>query len=355
MFKDLTQSVEKDLSKILGSVSHHLHPEIVKYIIESNISFKEKFHQYSPKELNINEFFYEGSDCVFPGVRRPVNRETSGSKWKNNIYKDGTILNDNTYPRHIWSFLVNSKPYTGSNWKVAGLNSFELAHIFGHKTDETHLEKNSFLKFEENKNPYSLFTSASNIVLIPKGMTKPTDKIDSVKLCYYKRHIDLYGENFFHMSDFKKELVPEWYKDIKWINPILPKNWKQKIDLLIDYREQHLKLKYGGKPITQFAVKVVKEEKQKNKLLTNGDINHSSTRFFVNEKIYQELIGNSKSNFILKVTPNKGKHPKGVYVIPNRVIVSYIETKRGDFNWVQNKTYNQDGIPKNLKEYFSHR
>jgi len=352
MFPDLTQNVEKSLSKILGSVSHHLHPDIVKYIIESNIGFKEKFQQYSHKELNIHEFFFEGSDCIFPGVRRPVNRETSGSKWKNNIYKDGTILNDNTYPRHIWSFLVNGKPYSSSNWKITGLNSFELAHIFGHKTNETSLEKNSFLKFEENKNPYSLFTSSSNVVLIPKGLTKPTDKMESVKLCYYQRHIDLYGENFFHMTGFKKELVPEWYKDIRWIDPILPTNWNQKIDLLINYREQHLKLKYGGNQSSKAPSKVVKEDIQKNKLMTNGDINHSSTRFFVNENIYQKLIVNSRSNFILKVTPNKGKHPKGIYVIPNRVIVNYIESKRSDYNWVQNKTYNQDGVPKDLKEHF---
>ena len=66
MFPDLTQNVEKSLSKILGSVSHHLHPDIVKYIIESNIGFKEKFQQYSHKELNIHEFFFEGSDSHGP-------------------------------------------------------------------------------------------------------------------------------------------------------------------------------------------------------------------------------------------------------------------------------------------------
>ena len=70
------------------------------------------------------------------------------------------------------------------------------------------------------------------------------------------------------------------------------------------------------------------------------------------KNIYQKLIVNSRSNFILKVTPNKGKHPKGIYVIPNRVIVNYIESKRSDYNWVQNKTYNQDGVPKDLKEHF---
>ncbi|PWH10158.1 hypothetical protein DEJ39_07630 [Bacteroidetes bacterium SCGC AAA795-G10] len=355
MFPNLTQEVEKELSFILGTVSHHIHPDIVKYLVEANISLKEDFGQYSHEKLNIHEFFFDNSDCVFPGVRRPVNKETSGSKWKNNIYKDGTILNDNTYPRHIWSFLVNGKPYSSSNWKITGLNAFELAHIFGHKTDETGLEKMSFLNFEENKNPYSLFTSASNVVLIPKGLTKPTDKNNSIKLCYYQRHLDLFGENFFHMSGFKKELVPSWYKDIKWLDPILPLDWKKNIDLLIDYRERHLKLKYGGSPNTKIQFISKKDEKQKNIFSTSGDGEHSATRFFVNEKIYQKLIDCSNSNFILKVTPNKGKHPKGIYIIPNKVIVRYIEKKRSAYNWQQNKTYHQDGIPKDLRDYFSFR
>ena len=60
----------------------------------------------------------------------------------------------------------------------SGLDAFELAHIFGHKIDEKTLEKQMFQIFDETKKPYSLFTSASNVVLIPKGLAKPTDKMD---------------------------------------------------------------------------------------------------------------------------------------------------------------------------------
>lgn len=86
-----------------------------------------------------------------------------------------------------------------------------------------------------------------------------------------------------------------------------------------------------------------------------GHVEHSSTRFFVDEKMYRKLLGNPRSNFILSVTPNKGRHPKGVYSIPNQVIVKYIETKRAAYNWQQNKTYHQDGIPKDLRAYFKYR
>ena len=245
IYGDYTYRIEKELSMMLASVTHHLHPEIVSYIKHKNLEFKSEFNTYLHPKLNIEDFLFDGSDCIFPGIRRPVNKEKSRKKWKNNINEiDGTIFNDNTYPRHLWSYLTLNKPYSSSSWKDSGLNAFELAHIFGHKKDEKDLEKKTFNKFNIDKAPYSLFTSASNVVLIPKGLTKPTDKLESIKLCYYNRHIELYGEDFYGMSNFKKKLVPEWYDEIVWVDPILPEKWELKIDNLLRFRSKHLKLKY---------------------------------------------------------------------------------------------------------------
>ena len=126
----------------------------------------------------------------------------------------------------------------------SGLDAFELAHIFGHKIDEKTLEKQMFQIFDETKKPYSLFTSASNVVLIPKGLAKPTDKMDLIKICFYKRHIDLYGNNLIGIIDFEEKKVPEWYNEIEWLEPILPKDWEKRIDNLLEYRKQHLLEKY---------------------------------------------------------------------------------------------------------------
>ena len=248
MYKNYAFRIERELAIILGSVSHHLHPDIIEYIKYKNKEFKSEFKSYSHPNLNVEDFLFDGSDCLFPGLRRPVNKEKTGKKWKNNINKiDGTIFNDNTYPRHIWSFLTVNKSYSSSSWKESLLNEFELAHIFGHKVDEIDLEKRAFNKFNSDRNPYSLFTSASNVVLIPKGLAKPTDKLETIKLCYYQRHIELYGENFYNMSGFKKdEMIPEWYNEIVWLEPELPKDWKLRVDKLLKYRSKHLELKYQG-------------------------------------------------------------------------------------------------------------
>ena len=244
IFEDNSKSVEKELAILLGRVSHHIHPEIVEFIKSKNNDFLIDFKSYCHPKLNYSTFFYKGSDCLFPGVRRPINKEKS-PKWKNKINdSDGTIFNDNTYPRHIWAFLTLQKPYSSPSWIKSGLNAFELAHIFGHKSDEQELEKKVFNHFDFQLKPYALFTSASNVVLIPKGLTKPTDKMENIKICFYKRHIDLYGENFLGMRGFNHSFVPEWYSEIKWLEPKLPVNWKQNLDRLIEYRTKHLNVKY---------------------------------------------------------------------------------------------------------------
>ena len=182
VYKDLSHSVEKDIALILGRITHHIHPVIVDYITQENIEYKSHFGYVCADNLDHFPFFYDKSDCVFPGFRRPINKEKAG-KWKNNVFKeDGTILNDNTFPRHIWAYMTMNKAYSGGSngmWSKSGLGNFELAHVFGHKEDERDLEKEVFSSVDESVKPYGLFTSASNIVLIPKGFAKPTDQMKS--------------------------------------------------------------------------------------------------------------------------------------------------------------------------------
>lgn len=248
-YQDLSLTVEKELTLLLQKITHHLHPEIVKYIIEKNLEFKEEFANGCHRLLNVDDYFYENSDCVFPGVRRNINKEGIGEKkaWFNRVNEiDGTILNDNTYPRHIWTFLLLGKAYNGQSWKQSGLNAFELAHVFGHKVKGRGLERKMFKTFDESIKPYALFTSASNVVLIPKGFAKPTDSMENVKICFYKRHLELYGNNLNGATDFKENRVPEWYNKDLWLEPVLPNDWKEKIDNLLKYRSKHLlKTKYG--------------------------------------------------------------------------------------------------------------
>ena len=64
-------------------------------------------------------------------------------------------------------------------------------------------------------------------------------------LCFYKRHMDLYGNNIIGLNCLDESLVPSWYSEIKWLEPMLPTNWKERIDHLLDYRRDYLAKKYG--------------------------------------------------------------------------------------------------------------
>lgn len=248
-FPDFSNSVEHEMALILGKVAHHIHPSIVDYIKFKNLEYRRRFETICHDLCNVDSFLYPASDCVFPGFRRPINREKSG-KWKNNVFdSDGTILNDNTFPRHIWAFLSMNRAYSGGTsgmWASSGLSKFELAHVFGHKTDERTIEKKIFLSFDDTINPYGLFTSASNVVLIPKGFAKPTDNMQSIKICFYKRHLELYGNNIVGLDQFDESKVPTWYSEIEWIDPALPTDWKTRINNLLQYRENYLEKKYSN-------------------------------------------------------------------------------------------------------------
>lgn len=78
----------------------------------------------------------------------------------------------------------------------------------------------------------------------------------------------------------------------------------------------------------------------------------TKTRFFVDDEIYYKLKNSPKREFILTIKPKKGKHPEGHYSIPNNIIVCFIESKIDSYNWEKNKNFHQDGVPKDLKNYF---
>ena len=66
---------DKDLAKILARLAYHISPEIVKYIADRNKDDYEEFKKLFEGKINIDNYIFEGSDCVFPGVRRYVSGE----------------------------------------------------------------------------------------------------------------------------------------------------------------------------------------------------------------------------------------------------------------------------------------
>jgi hypothetical protein len=229
----------KDIAIILAQLAYHISPEIVKYIVDQNKNDLAFFEKIFGSKIDIKNYLFNGSDCVFPGIRRYVSGEGDKRKY-NTSYR--AIIDDNVFPRHIWCFLMNDRCYSGPNWKETGLDEFELAHIFTHKESEINIERKYFKEIDDNVFPYGEFTSAANVVLLPKGTVRPTDNSTILKSIFYKRYIDLYGENTLNgRKGFIHDSIAKWYSELKWNEPILPEHWKIKIDNLLEYRRKRIK------------------------------------------------------------------------------------------------------------------
>jgi hypothetical protein len=248
VFPNKLKEEQRIIALSLARLCHHAHPEIVRKIKAINKKEKEKLAKSFPTGVDINDYFHRGSACVFPGVRRFIGRLSKNELLKY-VPRKGAIIDDNRMPRHFWTFLVVGQSYSGPTWKNTGLGEFELAHIFSHKTNERNLEQRAFGRVDLSQKPYGMFTCPSNIVLVPKGMAKPTDGLDAVLIAFYKRYIDLYGGgNLPGLRSLKRKMIPKWYGDLEWNEPILPPNWETNILDLLEYRNKRLKVMFS-KPV----------------------------------------------------------------------------------------------------------
>lgn len=237
---DKTDDVQEDIVRALAKTAYHVHPAIVQFVQQANQIYKQEFMTICPEGLDIRDYFYPGSACIFPGVRRSVGRLLNHQRRKY-VPNEGGIIDDNIFPRHLFSFLGAGKSYNSGLWKQTGLNKFELAHIFSHKAEASPVERLYFTDVNELPNPYGLFTCVSNVVLIPKGLAKPTDGLPAVMLVFFKRHIELYGEGILpRTSGLREDFVPNWYGTLEWNDPVLPRSWKSRLEGLLQYRRRRL-------------------------------------------------------------------------------------------------------------------
>ena len=81
-------------------------------------------------------------------------------------------------------------------------------------------------------------------------------------------------------------------------------------------------------------------------------IEYSSTRFYITQKVYEELVINPDAELIINTSPRRGNHPKGFYKLPNKIAKAFIQSKQGTHNWDIHQNFKQDSIPSELISYF---
>lgn len=158
-------------------------------------------------------YIWEKNSCCFPGVRRYAgSSEIAAHRKRMEItsIEDALALDDNDYPKQIWSFIFRDKPFG-----KFGPFCYSLAHLIDHKKDKNRMtEEFVFTDDQEFKKPfYGLYTCASNSVYIPNNLMKPTDFNGAIRSLLVRKAEALYGKFC--------NLVPTYVKtknlyDSKW-------------------------------------------------------------------------------------------------------------------------------------------
>jgi hypothetical protein len=183
-WNSLTEEEEIKVTSLILKHTKIIDPTIVMRIVDDNNKkqsyFKELLIKNRVKHHEI--YLWDHSPIAFPGIRRHVgSKETSIFKKKKDSSKgkNALSLDDNSFPKMIWAFIMTGQKYSISN----SPQKYSLAHIIDHK-DYQNKRENDILNYIESKTPNfyaGMFTNVTNTVYIPRALFKPTDFDNKVR------------------------------------------------------------------------------------------------------------------------------------------------------------------------------
>ena len=239
-----TEDETYQLAKICTKYIRFLSPVIVKKIVENNELLRASVcEKLESKGINSELYFWEKSSCCFPGIRRYAgSSEISAYRKRSEInsIEDALALDDNDYPKQIWSFI-----FRGSQFSKFGPIGYSLAHLVDHKKDKNRMaeefsseDKNAF-----EKPFYGLYTCATNSVFIPNNLMKPTDFNGQIRNLLFRKAESLYGSfcNLVPTSiKLNKNIDTKWdINNFEWAEPT---GTTDNIEAFLNFRKNKLEL-----------------------------------------------------------------------------------------------------------------
>jgi|GEM_PF-1425934 len=170
------------LASVLLPYIKILHPTIVAYIAEdNNKNLSVWTDQLQNLGIRPDIYLWQNSPVVFPGIRRHVGSEETTDFRKNQKFSRGEnalCLDDNSYPKEIWSFALQNKRYGMKNPP-----NYSLAHMLDHKDFKSrNIDELIGFQKSDDKNLFAgLYTSCANTIYIPTTFVKPTDHNSNIR------------------------------------------------------------------------------------------------------------------------------------------------------------------------------
>jgi hypothetical protein len=183
------------LAHVVARYVRFLTPAIVEALVEDN-ERRSPLWCDALSRLGVAPSFYLWplSPCAFPGVRRYAGgteiAQHRGTVQRSGAPEDAIRLDDNDYPKHLWSFV-----FRGGKFQKFGPSGYSLAHLADHKRHGNRgKDEFDFPSDAEVSNPlFGLYTSAANAVFLPTALIRPTDFSFPLRNLLQRRAAQLYG------------------------------------------------------------------------------------------------------------------------------------------------------------------
>lgn len=239
---DWDKPSDKELFEIISITLRYvkfLNPDVIQMIVENNNLHRDEWRKkLSDKEINPDIYLWEESPCAFPGIRRHAGaKEIAYFKKNGNLLseaiKDAVRLDDNSFPKEVWSFIFRDKEFQN-----LGPDGYALAHLADHKTYKNRASEDfKILNQNESHKLFGLFTCPTNTVFIPTYLIKPTDFSPKIRRLLIYRANELYSK-YCNLLPPWIELYPEtndqWHHlNFNWADPV---GGMDNIENFIDYR-----------------------------------------------------------------------------------------------------------------------
>jgi hypothetical protein len=222
-----------------------LSPAVVQAVVEDNEQHRIEWTKaLQERQIDPAAYLWERSSCAFPGVRRYAgSREIAAHRGHAQLDENQSIralaLDDNDYPKQIWSFV-----FRGAQFSKFGPADYALAHLADHKDHGNRFAMDfEVTETGDGARPlFGLYTCPSNTVYTPVSLIKPTDFVGTIRALLVRRAQGLYGSFCEILPPFLRLPQPpstDWnVSEFKWSDPV---GTTEHIDSFLAFRLERLK------------------------------------------------------------------------------------------------------------------
>ena len=185
------------LAQISTKYYKFLNPEIIAAIVDDNERNRKEWAEVlANRKIDPELYLWKRSPCAFPGIRRYAGSKEiaayrGNTSWDGLEIKQALRLDDNDFPKQIWSFI-----FRGRQFAKFGPDGYSLAHLVDHKEHSNRLKEEFIIDKEDDSDSvfYGLYTCPTNTIYVPSNLMKPTDFTGKLRNLLFRRMFALYSQ-----------------------------------------------------------------------------------------------------------------------------------------------------------------